>query len=147
MADPPRIRFFDDEHLPFHALGPILTARGHQATPVQIGAEDPAILVTADQVGAVIVTADAWFLRESFRLPTEHRRRSVRAGVVQLPGEWSAARQRILDYLPIIEMVYQRRRRLVDQRLGIDLAGSTVRITDPRPGSPRDAGQTRRAST
>ena len=86
------------------------------------------------------MTADRWFLRELFRYPSAHRRRYVRAGVVQLPGEWSAARQRILDYLPIIEVVYQMRRRQVDQRLGVDLAGSTVRIMDARPGSPRDAG-------
>lgn len=137
MEDPPRIHFFLDEHLPAHTLVPILTARHHDATPVQVGFKDPAILVTADQVGAVILTADAWFLRELFRFPSGHRQRFSRAGVVQVPGEWSTARRRIVDYLPVVEAVYRMRQQHPDRRLGIDLSGATVRIVEPEPPAPR----------
>ena len=126
------IHFFIDEHLPARALGQILTARGHRATPVQVGFKDPAILVTADEVGAVIMTADRWFLRELYRYPAEHRRRYLQAGVVQVPGEWDAAQRRIIDWLPVVEAVYQMRQGQADRRLGIDLSGAAVRIEEAK---------------
>lgn len=57
----------------------------------------------------------------------------MRAGVIQIPGEWDLARRRLVDYLPIIEAVYRlARSRPGDQRLGIDLSQSQIRIHDPR---------------
>jgi hypothetical protein len=143
MSEPAPIDFFVDEHLPARLLDAILTARGHRVTPVQIGFKDTAILVTAEQTGAVIITADTWFLTELYRLPAGHKNRYRRAGVVQVPGEWGTARQRITDYLPVIEHVYRLRREQEDLRVGVDLSGTTIRILEAKP-SP--ASGTRRAS-
>lgn len=138
MDRPLRLLFYIDEHLPARELKAILAARGHEVVPVQIGFKDPAILVTAEANGAIIVTADTSFLRELFRLPAGHRRRFVRARVVQVAGEWPAARQRLLDYLPVVEAVCLLRMQQQDQRVGIDLSHAQVRILEaaPRPGLP-----------
>lgn len=134
MDDPLSIEFFIDENQPAVALGTVLTARGHRAIPVQVGFKDPAILVTAEQIGAVIVTADTWFLKELYRLPSgHHRRRYTTAGVVQVPGEWEAARRRITDYLPLFEAVYRLRRQQEDRRLGIDLSAGEIRVVEAKP--------------
>lgn len=136
MTDLVRIHFFVDEHLPAHAVGRILEARGHRSTPVQVGLKDPAILVTAAEVGAVIVTADHWFLRELYRYPLGHKRQYGAAGVVQVLGEWATTRQRLTDYLPVVEAVYQLRRSQPDQRLGIDLSQTMIRIHGPEHHAP-----------
>lgn len=138
MSEPDPISFFIDEHLPARSLGEILAARGHRATPVQIGFKDPAILVTAEREQAVIITADTWFLRELYRLPRGHKNRFRRAGVVQVPGEWDNARRRIVDYLEVIEIVYRLRQGQEDGRLGINLNAAAVRIEEAKdmPPSP-----------
>lgn len=131
------IEFFIDENQPAEALGAVVTGRGHRAPPVQVGFKDPAILVTAEQVGAVIITADTWFLRELYRLPAGHqRRRYVRAGVVQVPGEWEAARSRIFDYRPLVEAVCRLRRQQEDRRIGIDLSAGEIRVVEAKPMPP-----------
>ena len=146
MAALSPIHFFIDEHLPVHLLGDILTARGHQVTPVQVGFKDPAILVTAEQVGAVIMTSDTWYLRELYRFPTGHRKRYEQAGVVQVHGEWAAARRGIQDWLPVIEATYHLRRGQADRRIGIDLSGAGVRILEAKPMAPRLARSTARST-
>ncbi len=129
MSAPVSINFFIDENQPAHFLRAILGARGHQTTAVQVGFKDPAILVTAEEEQAVVITADTWFLKELYRVPiTSKRNRFTRAGVVQVPGTWAEVRPRIMDYLPVIEVVYQLRLGHSDQRLGVDLCGSTIRI-------------------
>ena len=122
------IEFFTDEHLPVLALGRILTARGHTVKAVQVGFKDPSIIVTAEAMGAVIVTADKWFLRELFKQPRGRPGRFTRAGVVQVPGEWGAAQECLEMYLPLIEVAYEVNLGRADSRLGIDLSGTTVHI-------------------
>jgi hypothetical protein len=139
MEERPQIHFFMDEDLPARALARILEARGHRATPVQVGLKDPAIMVTAEQEGAVIVTADKWFLRELFRFPSGHKGRFERVGVVQVAGEWEYAERRIRDYLPIVEQAYHLRQRKDDRRLGVDLSQGEVRIVEAKLLAPRRA--------
>ena len=123
------ILFFLDEHLPVRQLGSMLLDRGHQVRAVQVGFKDPAILATADEQGAVIITADTWFLKELFRYPENHPRRFHRAGVVQVPGEWNIARARLIEYLPVLEAFYAGRRSQPDPRFGFDISERVVRIT------------------
>jgi hypothetical protein len=128
---PAPFTFFIDEHLPVRILGRILTSRGHIVQAVQVAEKDPSILVTAEAAGAIIVTADTWFLKELFRYPQGHARRYLRAGVIQVAGEWGKAQPRLEQYLPMIEVICQMRKHGVDPRVGIDLSGSTIRIIDP----------------
>jgi hypothetical protein len=137
VADDEGIEFFVDEHFPVRRFGPILIPRGHTVKAVHVGFKDPSILVTADEVGAVIITADAWFLRELFRYPIGHHKRFQRAGVVQLAGELDVALSRLGDYIPVIEALHRVRRAQADPRLGIDLSGTTIRIEEARPGPVR----------
>ncbi len=130
MEDRPRVHFFIDENLPVRLLRTILAERNHQVTPVQVAFKDPAILRTADEIGAVIITSDKWFLRELFRLPTGHRSRFRQAGVVPVPGTWEIARRRIIEYLPMIEVMYRTRRAQADARLGIDLSSRMIHIQE-----------------
>ena len=122
------IEFFTDEHLPVMALGRLLTARGHTAKAVQVGFKDPSIIVTAEEENAVIITADRWFLRELFKQPRGNPGRFSRAGVIQVPGEWSAAQACLLTYLPLIEAAYAVHMGQTDSRLGVDLSGTTIHI-------------------
>lgn len=137
MTERGKIEFFIDEHLPVRELGRILASRGHLVKAVQVGFKDPSILVTADQEGATIVTADHWFLSELFCYPIGHHKRYTRAGVVQVAGEWDVAKRRIEEYLPVIEAVFLVRRHQSDPRLGIDLSGATIRIVEAHPGPTR----------
>lgn len=101
-------------------------------TSVQNRALDPEILRTAELASAVVVTADKWFLQELYRFPVGHRHCFKRAGVIQLPSEWDRAKQRLIEYLPIIEVVYHlSRTRKDDQRVGIDLSQTRIHIYDP----------------
>jgi hypothetical protein len=133
MGVAPQLIFYVDENLPVRSVSAILTSRGHQVMPVQVGFKDQAILVTAEQVGAIIVTADVWFLRELFRLPSSHHRRYRRAGIVQVPGDWGLARPLIEEYLPIIEVTCAVRSTQVDNRIGVDLSKGDIRIARARP--------------
>ena len=126
-----QIPFLVDEHLPVRLLLPILEARGHQATPVEITSTDAAILTRAEQTASIVITADAWFLEELFRYPVGHRRCYTRAGVVQVPGAWAMARLRITNYLPIIEALHALRSTQPDRRLAIDLSRRVIRIPEP----------------
>jgi predicted nuclease of predicted toxin-antitoxin system len=85
MDEPLRILFYIDVNLPARALTSLLEQAGHEVVPVQVGFKDPAILVTAEQMGAVIITADAWFLKELYRYPSSHRRRFERG---RHSGRW-----------------------------------------------------------
>lgn len=122
------IQFFTDEHLPVKRLGRILTANGHSAQSVQVAIKDPSIIVTAEEVGAIIITADTWFLKELFKHPRDHPQRFRRAGVIQIPGEWGLAEQRITANMPLIEVAWQLRIGKSDLRVGIDLSGVTIHI-------------------
>lgn len=130
MDDPPSILFYLDEHLPSHALTAILSQRGHQASSVTVGFKDPAILRIAEQLGAIVITADTWFLKELFRHPPSHQQGFRRAGVIQVSGEWSQARARLLEYLPVIEAVYRVRLLQPGRPLGINLSTREVRIIE-----------------
>ncbi len=130
MDDPISILFYLDEHLPSHALTTILTSRGHHASSVTVGFKDPAILRIAEQEGAIVITADTWFLRELFRHPHGHKQGFRRAGVIQVSGLWDQARRRLIEYLPIIEAVYRVRAAQPDRPLGINLSTREIRIIE-----------------
>jgi hypothetical protein len=124
------IVFFVDEHFPERQMRSILAP--HVMTAVQIRALDQEILRTAELQSAIVITADKWFLKELYRYPPGHRHCFARAGVIQLPGEWDRARQRLADYLPVIEAVFRlRRSATIDQRIGIDLSQAQIRIHEP----------------
>jgi hypothetical protein len=126
-----QIPFLVDEHLPIRFLLPILESRGHRATLVQVTSEDPEILSTAENTGGLVVTADHWFLNELFRYPVGHRKCYKRAGVIQVPGTWSAARLRLITYLPVIEFLSMLRSEQPDRRVAIDLSQREMRIREP----------------
>lgn len=122
------ISFLVDEHLPVRLLLPILEARGHRETPVQVTSEDPTILARAEETASIVLTADKWFLDELFRYPVGHRRCLQLAGVIQVPGVWALARRRITNYLPVIEAVYAIRGVQPDRRVAMDLSQREIRI-------------------
>lgn len=127
-SDP--ILFFVDEHLPNRLMRAILAP--HVMDSVQISARDQEILRTAELQSAIVLTSDTWFLRELYRLPFGHRHCFTKAGVIQIPGEWDRAQRRLIDYLPVIEAVHRlNRARPGDQRVGIDLSQTQIRIHDP----------------
>ena len=123
--------FLVDEHLPVRLLLPILEARGHRATPVEVTSADAAILTWAEQTASIVITADTWFLEELFRYPVDHRRCYTRAGVIQVPGAWAMARLRLTNELPIVEALYALRSTQSDRRLAIDLSQRVIRIPEP----------------
>lgn len=125
------IRFLVDEHLPVDQLRLILEPRGHAVTPVDASSKDPEILATAEEIGAIVVTADGWFLEELFRFPPGHRNGPRAAGVIQLPGTWATARVRLTTYLPVIEVLAQVRGAQPDRRVAIDLSRRVIRIPEP----------------
>lgn len=126
-----QFRFLVDEHLPVHQLRTILEPRGHAVTPVDLSSKDPAILATAEEIGAVVVTADTWFLDELFRYPPGHRNCFRAAGVIQPPGMWAAARLRLTTYLPVIEVLAEAPSAQQDRRVAIDLSRRVIRIPEP----------------
>jgi hypothetical protein len=126
-----QIPFLVDEHLPVRLLLPILESRGHSVTPVQVTSADAAILARAEETASIIVTADRWFLNELFRYPVGHPRCYQQAGVIQVPGVWGMTRQRVGNYLPIIEAVYALRGGQTDRRVAIDLSQREIRIREP----------------
>jgi hypothetical protein len=125
------LRFLIDEHLPVGQLRGILEPRGHAVTPVTVGVKDAEILATAEEIGGIVMTADAWFLEELFRFPPGHRNCFRAAGVIQLPGTWVAARLRLTGYLPIIEVLAELRNSQPDRRVAIDLSRRVIRIPEP----------------
>ena len=127
----PRIHFFVDENQPARLVCDMLRARGHHAEPVQVGTQDPAILRSADLAGAVIVTADDWFLDRLYRFPTGHQNSYSLAGVVVVRGEWEINRVNIPLWLPLIEVAYVARRSQDDQRLGIEIREHSFYVKGP----------------
>lgn len=105
----------------------------HRLVVVATGTQDVEILHSAENQGAIVITSDVWFLKELFRLPATDRKCFTRAGVVQVPGEWEKVQGRLTEYLPLIEAVYRiTRGRSGNQRIGINLAKTEIRIMDPR---------------
>ena len=88
-------------------------------------------LTRAEKTASVIITADSWFLDELFRYPVGHRRCYRAAGVIQVPGEWAAARLRLTTYLPIVESLAALRGAQPDRRVAIDLSRRVIRIHEP----------------
>ncbi len=131
MSTGVQISFLVDEHLPVRLLLPILEARGHQVTPVTVKSVDAAILTRAEKTSSIVITADKWFLEELFRYPPGHRNCFRRAGVIQLPGTWAAARLRLTTYLPVIEVLAEMRSAQPDRRVAIDLSRRVIRIPEP----------------
>ena len=126
-----QIRFLVDEHLPVDRLRSILEPRGHSVTPVDLSSKDPTILATAEEIAAIVVTADTWFLDELFRFPPGHRNCFRAAGVIQVPGTWAAASLRLTTYLPVIEVLAEVRSTQPDRRVAIDLSHRVIRIPEP----------------
>jgi hypothetical protein len=126
MQDAP-ILFLLDENQFASVLRQAILSRGHRIERSHRAESDPDILSKAELWRAVIVTADAWFLRELFRLPNDHRRRRFnRAGILQVPGETEIARSRLEFCFPVIEAFCQICRSKTDQRVGIDLRPTTI---------------------
>lgn len=131
MGAPVSISFLVDEHLPVWNIRPLLEAHGHTVTPVRVGVEDHNIIGMAEAMGAIIITADKWFLQELFRFPPGHRHCFRAAGVIQVPGTWAAARLRLTTYLPVVEVLAEVRRTQSDRRVAIDLSRREIRIREP----------------
>jgi hypothetical protein len=131
MGAPISISFLIDEHLPVWNIRPLLEAHGHRVEPVRVGVEDQNIIGMAERIGAIVITADKWFLEELFRYPPGHRNCFQRAGVIQVPGTWAAARLRLTTYLPVIEVLARVRSAQPDCRLAIDLSRRVIRIPEP----------------
>ena len=127
----PRIHFFVDENQPAHSVCQMPRARLHDAEPVQVGTQDHAILRSADIAGAVIITADDWFLSQLYKYPTGHHLSYSQAGVVVVRGEWEINRINIPLWLPLIEAAYVARRSQDDRRLGIEIREHSVYVTGP----------------
>jgi hypothetical protein len=98
---------------------------------VELRAENPVILTRAEETGSVVITADKWFLEELLQYPPRHRGCYTRAGVIQVPGTWAAARLRLTTYLPIIEYLVEVRRSQADQRVAMNLSRREIRIHEP----------------
>lgn len=130
------ILFYLDENQPVHLLSRILTSRGHQVRPVQVGEKDPSILRSADEDGAVIVTADKWFARELYRFPSGHHQRYFRAGVIQVRGVWTIDGPNLALWLPVVETVLAVRRSQEDYRMAIELRPTTVVVFGPTGDKP-----------
>lgn len=128
MAPTSSILFYVDENLAVRRLRPMLEERGHRVEAVAVAAEDQVILATAEQLGAIVITGDKWFMRELFREAKGQPPRFRSAGVVLVPGEWPKARDRISAFLWLIEAAYHYCEGRVDRRLGIDLAKTEVRV-------------------
>lgn len=126
-----QIAFMVDEQLPMREARGILEAHGHVVASVRVGVEDQAILADAEQKGAIVVTADKWFLKELFRFPVGHPKCFRQAGVIQVPGTWPAARLRLTTYLPVIEVIAELRLGQSDRRIAIDLSRREIRIREP----------------
>src|SRR5688572_19403483 len=103
----------------------MLAARGHLIAAVQVVVKDPAILVSAAEAGAVVLTADKWFLEELYRRPTGQQVRYALAGVVQVSGQRNEVEAQLRDHLPMIEFRSQTRRRQ-GGRVGVDLSGRVL---------------------
>jgi hypothetical protein len=131
MGAPITIAFLIDEHLPVRNIRPLLEAHGHTAEPVRVDVEDQDIIGMAERMGAIIMTADRWFLEELFRYPPDHRNCFQRAGVIQLLGTWAAAHLRLTTYLPVIEVLAEVRSAQPDRRVAIDLSRRVIRIPEP----------------
>jgi hypothetical protein len=110
---------------------PLLEARGHAVKPVQVGVADHNILGMAEREGAIIVTADKWFMQELFHFPPDHPNCFHAGGVVQVPGTWAAARVSLATYLPIIEALAELRSTQPDRSVAIDLSRRVIRIPEP----------------
>ena len=122
------IRFLVDEHLPVRQLIPLLGNRGHQAASVELRTGNPVILKLAEETGAVVITADRWFLEELLQYPRGHPDCYTRAGVIQVPGTWAATRPRLTTYLPVIEYLVEVRRARDDQHFAMNLSRREIRI-------------------
>lgn len=132
MGTPSPILFYVDENQPVAGVSDILVPRGHQVVAVQVGERDPAILWTAEEAGAVIITADTWFLEELYGIQRKRPSPFRRAGVVLVPGTWDRAEPRLRSFLWLIESAYASRRGLADLRIGINLALGQVRVYEAR---------------
>jgi hypothetical protein len=131
VGAPVSISFLVDEYLPVWNVRPLLEAHGHAVAPVRVGVADDNIIGMAEREGAIIVTADKWFLQELFRFPPDHPSCYRAAGVIQPPGTWAAARVRLATYLPIIEVLAELRSTQPDRRVAIDLSRREIRIPEP----------------
>jgi hypothetical protein len=121
--------FLLDENQFGTAIPRIVGSRGHVVRNVRPEEDDQRILARAEDLAALVVTADRWFVQELFRLPSNHRRnRFRRAGVVQVPGTAKIAALRLEEFLPVIEAVCHICGSRIDQRIGIELRESTVFI-------------------
>lgn len=123
------IQFIADEMLPYTEVRQILI--GHNVQSMDLETKDPAILVTAEIDGAIIVTADKWFYTQLRRVPHFDKRRSTRAGVVLIPGTWAEAGPLLRRWLPLVETIYQITRSESDQRVW-----SISGVTAPSPLTP-----------
>jgi hypothetical protein len=98
------ILFLVDENLPIRSFRGIVAGRGHRTVPVAVAERDPAILIHAAQIHAVIVTADTWFYNTVKREMDARSGRYASVGVVEVPGDsWVVARHLLRRHLAVIE--------------------------------------------
>lgn len=97
---------------------------------------DPEIVMAAEQAGAIIMTADTWFLAELRQEPNtiqqrQRRRQHLyeRAGIVLVPGEWGDASRRLAAWQPVIEaMAFVQR--TSGRRLVLDISKASLLKAD-----------------
>lgn len=103
--------FYADEHLRQRTLRRMLDP--HLVEFLALQTRDPAIVMAAEQSGAIIITADTWFYNH-LRQGDYHNQKLMKsrggvvyenAGVILVAGEWSFARLQLTRWLPLIATV------------------------------------------
>ena len=115
--EPGGIEFFVDEMLPIRRMATFIEGRGHILRQVTLKEKDPAILRTAEGVGAVVVTSDRYFCQQIHPRAPGRRSAFRRAGIVLIPGEWEAAEPLIGEWMPVIEAAHRVLQGRADKRL------------------------------
>lgn len=134
------IEFFVDEMLPVQRMTTLIRGRGHLLRQVDLSEKDPAILRTAEAVGAVVITSDRYFYKQLHLRPPLWRSDFRRAGVVLIPGEWNTAEPLIAEWLPVIEVAYRVLQDREDKRLVVSFEPRLFRLvidSDPDPTTVR----------
>jgi hypothetical protein len=115
------ISFIADEHLRLLILKPLLEERGHLVERLDLAAKDPEILLTAEERGSVILSADKRYFWNQLAHNQKAREQYQKAGLVMLPGEWSSALPLIREFIPLIEATFRISRARSCQRFAIKI--------------------------
>jgi predicted nuclease of predicted toxin-antitoxin system len=125
------MRFITDHNVS-DSVGDWLGLRGHEVYRVRDlllpDSSDLVIAAMGDELEAIVITWNRDFRVISQRLPTGTRSRFRRLGRISLSCNAPGAVKRLEAVWDYIEFEYQRRQRLGDKRLIIDINDSRVSI-------------------